>query len=415
MSISLRMPDHFEPACRAAVDELRAALIELYADVGADPVSPQDVARRFRVNKTLTWNVSRVITGGDSLATISGIPGSSALRGLLTAFEQSGARPQSLERVRVAAKRLDDTVAEHVGDRATLELVIDGIGPARADHLELSRKLTFRGNSGLWGVQAKTRLMTAFLAPNADDPGRLDMAIVRGYLGLRRLRSEVRWPIFQLTGWGDDEELKSTARWEPIEPSGSGSSALPLMRGFSNVTAEQVEEAKTADGWNYVLAPGPIGNAGSVDCFVGDCLKAAAPRYRAGNDTIGELGATISAPTERLIFDLLVHESLDFALTPRVQVYGGALAAWADHGARDEMLQIPVFNDVARLPGRPPVVATPYVPRYSEVVQSVCDRMQWTLDRFRGCRFELSYPPMGSTVFLQFPLPESPDPAHPVI
>ena len=61
----------FEQACQDAVNRLRAALVELYDSVEADPLSPQDVARRFRLNKTLTWNVSRLIQAPEGLAAVS--------------------------------------------------------------------------------------------------------------------------------------------------------------------------------------------------------------------------------------------------------------------------------------------------------------------------------------------------------
>ena len=55
----------FETACRAHVGQLRKAFIELYDSIGADPGSPQDVARKLRVNKTLAWNVARLLQGAD--------------------------------------------------------------------------------------------------------------------------------------------------------------------------------------------------------------------------------------------------------------------------------------------------------------------------------------------------------------
>lgn len=402
----------FEPDCRAALDNLRAALIELYASVGADPTNPQDVARRFGVNKTLTWNIAKVVSGTDPLPTLQNVPGASALQILLTAVGKEGASSAAMDRVRTAARALDATVERHFGDRATLDLIIDGIRPKRGDHLELSRKLAFRGNSGLWGVQAKVRLMTAFLSPNPSKPDRIDMAIVRGYIGLRRLRADVRWPIFQLRGWGGEGDLMTSDHWSPLEDAESGSKALPLLRSFSTVAPSDVEELQSPKGLNYVLTPGPIGNTGAVDCYVADCARAAAHRYQTQEDTTGEFGATISAPTERLIFDLIVHESLEFALRPEVRAFGGIFMDRSEETDPDDIVPVPVPQEVTSLPGKPPVVATPLVPRYSELVAYVQQRMGWNASEFRGCRLEMSYPPMGSTVLMRFKLPVRPKDAR---
>lgn len=404
----------FEPHCRAAFDDLRAALIELFASVGADPASPQEAARRFRVNKTLTWNISKVVSSSDPIATLPNVPGASALRSLLTAVQREGASIEVVERVRTAVTALDKMVERHVGDRATLELIVDGISPSRGDHLELSRKLAFRGNSGLWGVQAKTRLMTVMMAPNADNPDRIDMAIVRGYIGFRRLRSDVRWPIFQIRGWGEEGE-RVTEPWKPLETPAPGPeeefSRLPLIRQFSNVAPTDVEEVQTNKGTDYMLLPGPIGNTGAIDCFIGDYDRSTAGKYRTEKDTTGEFGATISAPTERLIFDLIVHEELDFALRPEVRAFAGIFTERSEETLPEGYLPVPVPQNVSPLPGRPPVVTTPGVPRYTEIVNFVHERMGWNGERFRGCRLDLSYPPMGSTILLRFKLPKPPEPA----
>jgi hypothetical protein len=399
---------NFEPECLAAFDALRGALIELYASVDADPASPQAAARRFRVNKTLTWNISRVVGSTDPIASLPNVPGASAIKSLLQAFHRAGASSEAVERVRNAAEALDRIVEVHVGDRATLELVVDGMGRGRDDHLELSRKLAFRGNSGLWGVQAKTRLMSVFMTPNAEDPDRLDIAIVRGFLGFRRLRSDVRWPIFQVRGWGAEGEPVAAQRWQPLESLGQEPDGLPLLQRFSTVDASAIEEVRTDDGMDYLLAPGPIGNAGAIDCYIADFSRSTVGKYRTKTDTTGEFGATISAPTERLIFDLLVHESLDFALTPEVRAFGGIFANRSEDANPTGSLPIPVPRSVTMLPGQPPVVATPSVQRYPEIVNFVHERLGSNPSEFRGCRLDLSYPPLGSTVLLRFTLPEPP-------
>jgi hypothetical protein len=383
-------------------------LIELYASVEADPTTPQEVARRFGVNKTLTWNIARVVSGTDPLATLQNVPGSSALQILLGAIQRDGADPAVVERVRSAARVLDQTIERHFGDRATLDLIVDNVRPDRGDHLELSRKLAFRGNSGLWGVQAKARLMTAFMAPSREQPDRIDMAIVRGFVGLRRLRCDVRWPIFQLRGWGGESDRMTMEHWQPLEADAKSPSVLPILRRFSTVADADVEEVRTPRGLNYILAPGPVGNVGAVDCFMADYSRAAANRYRNADDTTGEFGATISAPTERLIFDLVVDKELEFALSPKVLAFGGVFMDRSGDPDPDDVIPVPVPQEVAQLPGQPPVVSTPLVPRYAELATLVYEKMGWNPADFRACRLELSYPPMGATVLLRFTLPNRP-------
>jgi len=398
----------FEPECRAAIDGVRVAMLDLYAHVGADPEMPQEVSRRFGVNKTLAWNVSKVMTVADPMESIPNLPGVSAFQSLLSAMERSGAERSIVDRARTAVLALDRTVERHVGDRATLELIVDGASPGSDDHLAQSRKFAFRGNSGLLGVQAKTRLMSVFMAPNASDPSRIDIAIVRGYMGLRRLRTAVRWPIFQLRAWGSDKGAISEDRWEPLESETGGNRGSGILTRFSNVGETDLEVLQTPNGTNFVLAPGPIGNAGAIDCFVGDCARAAASKYRSEKDTTGEFGATISAPTEQLIFDLIVDESLDFALHPEVRAFFGIFMDESEESVPEGRLPLSVPRSVTPLPGRPPALATASVPQYSAIMQYVTQHMGWNGETLRGCRFTLAHPPLGSTILLRFKLPEAP-------
>jgi len=394
---------HLHQSLLGGYETLRIALIELYASVGADPGNPQEAARRFNVNKTLTWTISKVMGNSDPLIMLPSVPGESALNGFLRAMQDVGARKGAVERVRAAAAELHQMVELQVGDRSTLELIVDGMEPGRGDQLALSRKLAFRGNSGLWGVQARTRLHSVLLAPNRVAPDRIDMAVVRGYIGLRRLRSDVSWPIFQIRQWGAVGDAMA-APWRPLDESVSGQGGLPLLREFSTACASDFETKQTAQGADYLLAPGRIGNAGATDCFLGDFGIAAAGKYQTEDDTTGEFGATISAPTERLVFDLLADEQLDFVLKPEVRAFAGVFMHRSEESAPEGMLPIPVPQSVVPLPGRPPVVATPAVPRYPEIVGYVQDRMQWNIGQFRGCRFEFLHPPLGSTILLRFKL-----------
>src|SRR5438477_6125575 len=183
----------FDEECRARVDQLRSAFVELYDSIGADPGSPQDVSRTLRVNKTLAWNVARLLQSPDSLAAVGHVPGDSSLEKVIQASARHGADSEVVANARQAVADFRKMIEAHAGDRPTLDLIIDGTHPAKSS-LELSRKLAFRGNSGLYGVQARTRVLCNFLAPNPDDPERLDMVTVSGYVGFRRLRPNVRWP-----------------------------------------------------------------------------------------------------------------------------------------------------------------------------------------------------------------------------
>ncbi len=73
-----------------------------------------------------------------------------------------------------------------------------------ADRLVKSRKLAFKGNSGIWGAQSRVRMNTSFIAPNRDNPELLDYAQIGGYSDLQRLRVNGAWPLFRMRYLNDD-------------------------------------------------------------------------------------------------------------------------------------------------------------------------------------------------------------------
>ncbi|MEZ6244071.1 MAG: hypothetical protein R3B57_13635 [Phycisphaerales bacterium] len=398
----------FEADCQECVGALRAALIRLYADLDLDPESPQDVSRRFKLNKTLTWKLSKVIASHDNLAALAHVPGAGAMQIFLKKLKEAGASSEAVEGVRRAAERFERMVEVHVGDRTTLELVLDGMAPGSTDRLEVSRKLAFRGNSGIWGVQARTRLALNVLIPNADNPGSLDMATVRGYVGFRRLRPSVRWPLFQVREWSTgDDQMMTRPSWTPLEGDEDGGVAgANILESFSSANLPDIRAEDTPEGTDIVLMPGPIGNFGAIDCFQGEMMRSAVSRYRNGGDNVGEFGAAISVPVETLVMDVIAHEDLAFALEARVLVLGRVTPKGQPTGDERDISALPIVDEVRELAGRPPALATPRIPHYPRMFDLICARLGCEAKRMRAVRLEMKYPPLGSTVVLRFELPE---------
>jgi hypothetical protein len=397
----------FETECRARVGELRSAFIELYDAVGADPLAPQDVARKLRVNKTLAWNVARLLQAADTLAAVAHVPGSSSLDKVIQATARHGADSALVAKARAAVQDFHRMIKEHAGDRPTLDLIVDSTtGSDNSNRLVLSRKLAFRGNSGVYGIQAKTRIVSNFLAVNRDNPELLDLATVSGYVGFRRLRPGVRWPIFMVRAWsGGQDAVAGSSGWEPIEDGEEAQNGFPLMRSFIRGKPPRIESVSTPEGRDYVLAEGPIGNDGAFDCFWGDLMRGAVRRYAERPDDIGEFGAAITAPAEWLVCDIFVDRRLDFALRPELLVFGRIFPHGKPTGTHDDPSLLPIREPIQDLSGSPPIVNTSLVPRYPQLVRHVVERMGMAASEVRGIRLLMEYPPLGANVILRFPLP----------
>ncbi|GJM19111.1 MAG: hypothetical protein DHS20C14_13240 [Phycisphaeraceae bacterium] len=377
-------------------------MIELYDSVGADPAAPQDVSRSFGINKTLTWKIARLIQSTDGLGAVPHVPGIASIEKILHATRSRGASANAISKVRDAARDFEQMIEIHVGDRATLDLVIDGLGANGSDPLELSRKRAFLGNSGIYGVQTRTNLVSVVVAPNADDSDQLDISMLRGFVGLRRLRSSARLPILRFRQWSGGGQPIGSWTWQPIEEGADS----PLLRSFSSAELPEISSEQTPGGMDYILEPGSIGNRGAIDCFFADMLRKAAGRYRTPGDSTGEFGVTITVPTEHLIFDLFVHESLAPLLDAEAIVYAYQFTQGHREGNWDESSRLPLDRAPKPIAGHPPAIATPLVPKYNRIAEYVCDRVGHPWSAFRGVRLDLKYPPLGASAVMRFELPE---------
>src|ERR1043165_2920698 len=152
---------------RQTLQEVRGGLIGLYGAVGADPTAPQEVARRDGLNRNLTWKLSRVINAPGPFASLNHLPGQQGLELAIGAFENAGASREVVAHLRSAVQRFTEVVQSHAGDRQHLERTLESMGLLERETTSDSiRELAYRGNSGIWGVQARTRATAAFVAPS---------------------------------------------------------------------------------------------------------------------------------------------------------------------------------------------------------------------------------------------------------
>jgi len=393
----------FEHVCEQAVGRLRAALIELFESVGADPNVPQAVAREYGLNKTLTWNISKVIQAPDHFSAVPHLPGAQSLERLVERMARKGASSTAVQNARDAIQAFDKMVEVHVGDRPTLDLIVDSMAPS-SESLELSRKLAFRGNSGLYGVQASTRVLSCMLRPSEQDPSRMDVVMLSGYAGFRRLRPDVRWPLFTFRTRSVEAAAHASNLWgpEPSEPSDHLRPPLVFSRGESPA----IDMFKAPDGGvEYTLASGSVGAATAFDCYRGEVFRAVAPSRQTFPGETGEFCASISAPVEQLVLDVIVHEDLAFVLDAEALTYGTMYGSGEATRPGGDRTRLPIRARPVELAGRPPAVSTAMVPRYNEIFRTMHTRLGVDPTRLRGLRLEMKYPPQGGMVKLRFPLP----------
>jgi len=385
------------PDLSAGVHELRGALTDLLGDVGADVRRPQELARKLSLDKSLAWKLSRIVAAGDPQNALQYMPGDAALGIVLKAVYEAGGAEAMRRRAEGAIKNFQAAVLRHLGDRPTLDLVVDALPSEGGDRLSVSRKLAFRGNSGIWGVQAKARMHTVILAPNREQPDMIDSGQVGGWVDFRRIRGDSRWVLFRRQILKADADERAILLIDPAaDPNGP-----PLIRDFCSQGLPEIHTVSERGIQLDELGASTIGNSGAFTCFYGTVTLALGSRWGDVPSDRGQFRVSISAPVETLQFDMLVHRDCPFALQQRIDTYGGFASGPEPMADRD---LLPIHADRSDLGSQPPAVQTPIFSRYVELTDRVFKRMGRDRNEFTGIRYEVEYPPFPSTVVVSFPL-----------
>jgi hypothetical protein len=386
-------------AGRSALDAIRGSLIDLYSAVGADLERPQEVARRFGLNRNLTWKLARVITAQSPFAALNHLPGKPGIELALSKFESAGATPESIASVRKSVADFMEVVTQHAGDRDQFELTLESMGLFEREYrVETARELAFRGNSMIWGVQCRTRVTLSIMAP--ETASSIIQVQIGGLVGFRRLRPSASWRLYRMNV--DNDRGSPIGKPQPLMPVNEGEIPF-VLRSMCSASVPKIEIVDSEVGRDYMLAGGPVGNLGAFDCYFG--YKAVGlPRLRDENNEYSASATSISVPAELLIHDLLIHRDIAPVDVPEVVVYGFPHGGLEGPGAQTARNEIPCNVTINEVDGGVTSLATPRLPRYHKQVNSILDLMAWNPADFRVYRVQMAYPIMSSRVVVRFPL-----------
>ncbi len=397
---------HFESHAHAVLLRIRAALAELLTAVAADPLRPQDVARRFNLNKNLTWKISKIIRETDPALIVQYIPGKAGVTILLDSMKKAGAPIAAIIAVREAVEEFEKMREMHAGDRETLEAMIGGLAAGRdaLQHQESQRRLSFRGNSAIWGVQARVQICVNILSPSSD-PDFVDLAWISGLVDFRRLRRDTVWSIASTRKVDDDGKPLPLGNLESLDPRFSAHDAIPLLKDFCSDPPPELQLNVGADKlMRYDLIEGPLGNTAATTCIIGIIGRAFVRRTSAPGDTLGEHVARLHTPAELLIHDLFVHRDLQYAMSPEVRLYGQLPNAPIYPLCGRDRGELPVWEPVQSLGTGTSAALTPEMPKYRAMLDFVFQRLNWNDAEFSGFRFRMRYPPIPTVAVLRYSL-----------
>jgi hypothetical protein len=394
-----------------AVRSLQVALGALVAAADGDSTKPQDLSRSFKLDKNLTWKVSRLIHAEDALFALRFLPGPGGLKILDQGLGGPAGEPARAA-FRAAVSEFEAMVERHAGDRATLEMLVQGLDHARSlgavseiQSLQRARREAFRGNAAVWGVQAAALVTTIAIAPNAEDPAFADVVEAKGLIDFRRTRGDARWQLFSRQSWRSDPEAPFAAGGRALRDGPEGSKQVPLLPEFCSSPLPVVEILET-EGWTrYELPPGPVGNTNLETIVYGVYLERMGEVADPDPDATVEIGSQCTTPTELMQVDLLLHRGLGWGAPESAQLYGMLDGRSPFHRQGREGRALPLEVEIESLGTGLGQLDAEGVPRSAELAAFLLERAGWDPADFEVYRVSVPHPPMPTSLLLSTRLP----------
>ena len=389
-----------------SVRSVRTALLNAFQALEIDPARPREAARRLGLDKSLVWKLTRVVNEEQLPEVASIMPGTSGIRMVCRAMREQDTPEPLIDAIESAYQQYLSMVEQYSGDRESLEMMLYGMGDGDDERFRKSRQAAYRGNAGIWGVQASARVVAHILKVSDDDPGLLNHAQFGGLVGFHRLRPGPSWPIFKYHAFEDSgAHLGTTMR----TLSDASDPAFPLIiPEFCRGNMPEIQMTCDPQITSYEFGDGEIGRSGNCDVFFGYLDDDPKQRYRDERNQIGELLCIVDTPFKTLIFDLIVQRELAAQISPEVLIYGRATGPHLSHELRDERSLIPHTESLRMIEPGAHMLATPIVPSYDAIGTAVMDRLGWALEDFMCWRLVMVYPVMPSSVSVKFELPAKP-------
>ncbi len=367
---------------------------------------PQALAVRLNIDKVLASRVLKAVRASDPISAVHRMPGPEPLRRVLRALSACGVNDAVVRSAADAVDRYDRLIRHELGDRGSLDVIVSAWVPEARREFELRRKqAAFRAISQLKGAQAGAILATVLLHPSSD-PGRLDVVWLNGLFGLERLRPGAGVKLAT-------RKMDPAADRAPTSLDGRGidDPHAMLLPEFCSSPLPELRVHRAGGVVHYSLASESFGPGSGVDLVFAEVNRAEINRYaQPGPARKGFVFAETAVAAGLLQFDALLHEDVFRGSDASLRIYDTAFEGVANVNdpARD-IDTLDLMENVEPLGVGMSRFRSGDVPRYAELLRSVCSAMSWDERRFRGYRCRISYPIYGSQVAMAFDLPPAPE------
>ena len=385
---AVRKSPHAVAAPLADAEEVGRAIAHSLEQVVRAPAAraygATALSTRLKFSRVLISRVLNALKNEEPLETLQLLPGPESLRTFVNGMGRLGVAATRVKAALRAIDRFDALIRDGFGTRGKLNAAICSHAPSMRIRQELaSRQRIFAGMRELRGAEAEAWLAAHMLAPDRDDPTKLNTRILQGFAGLRPLRSDIAVHF--------DFTLAESPREAMETPDCTGG----LEEFYANPPAPLVC-TEIAGRTVSTLAPGRIGKDSVCDMLSLTRMRGALPRLaRSPERRIGSF-ALIKLPVKVLLLDIVLPAELLAGTEPELFVFSPGPRACTNVNDRiDDLDRVEVPERIEVLESGAERFEIPAVPNYRRMLEKMASELGQNLDAMRMHRLRVAYPPFG--------------------
>jgi hypothetical protein len=385
------------------VTQIRDACARIIETKCPDSKAVTAVSDAFGIHRKLAWQVVKVAYADDPFVASRHMPPSKSARLWLKSAEKAGVSRALVDSARVAFDSFEDVIRTHASSRAEFEMLIESIDDASDTNVEEKwRQHSFLGNSYTLGVQCRVLMSLLVQMPSRDREGYFDAVQVRGVMGYRQTRQDVRWVVNQSVVLDDDNKDEFAMTRHPLDPHAAERyNGVPLLPEFCSDPIPALQRVPAEQGMvQDELLSGEVGLLGQRTLVTGELLRNIAPVHATSESKKAHFGVAVRVPCEMLHYDLFVHKGLFGEVTRELEVFN-ELATQITFDQRDE---IRVSDQVKHLGMGVSLAQAPDIAGYTDLARSIFERIEADPDDFELYRIRMAYPPIPTSVLMRHEL-----------
>lgn len=361
------------------------------------------VCEAFGIHRKLAWQLIKVAYAEDPFVAAKHMPTHKTVQVWIKAAQRSGIHKELVDLIRDADSRFQTVIDTHAASKSEFEILIESCSQSHdAQSEERWRQLAYEGNSFTFGARCKVLLAMCVLMPSDDREDYFHSVQIKGLMGFRQTRPDVRWIINQSVAVDDHAQHETAMQRVAIDPAAArANNGVPVIPEYCSDPMPALMRSKTHDGMMQdEFLSSHVGLMGERTLVTGEILRNIAPTHAMPNDKIAHFGSIVRTPSEMLHFDLFVKAGLFGKVERELRVFSDIASpiSFADSDA------LSVSDQITKLGRGVSLAQAPDLPGYRGLARDVFARLELDPDEYELFRIRMPYPPIPTTVMFKHEL-----------